>query len=802
MPVSVEATAGVVEMIHGVPVADPYRWLEDRDSRDTEGWLINQRQRFNDYIHALGRSEVLRSRVQEYLGIETIDQIGAVQGRYFYRKRRVGDQQPSIFVMDAITKIESLLVNPALLAAFTSVGIHRVSACGRYLAYELKHGGEHSCAIHVLDVSTGEIFPEFLQRGRARGFAFRGASDGYYYCHETIEEGTADSRDEHLIRFHRFGADTRVDEIILRVPGTPTSKLVLRSDGMLLWAALFDKPRNRYSVSFYVAKQHQHQAWRCVAQNVATPFNPISCRQSLVVAKYDEAANGEIVELDPTTWRPARVIVSQWDAPITDLTVARDHLYVSYMAESDAVIREWSFDGRFLGEIPLEKGCSWTVLPPYSTEADEFFLRCESFSKPPTLYHYNTSTGRRSVWGQHRVPPPKFSITHHRLSYPGKDGVAISISLVGNSDLGLRGRPVIMTAYGGFGVTSPPQFSAFISVMMELGFLFAFPEIRGGGERGPEWHDAARRRNRQVSIDDFLAAAEWLVAEGITSSERLGIFGGSNSGLLVGAAITQRPQQFGAAFCIAPLLDMVRYHLFDRAYVWDEEYGCADDPDDFRVLYSYSPYHRVDEEQNYPPILFVSGDQDTRCNPAHTRKMAARLQDRIAQTHPVLLDYSRARGHSPTMPLAVRVEALTNRIAFFCNELGIPVSQEQGLLEIVARASLCLLHTEWYMRRHKDRPLQSVLRTPREPRAGLTHYSAKQIVHAVDIACVCYFKAVKCLQRSVALTMLLRRYGFPAEVVIGGRIIPAKFHAWVEIKGTVLNDKPYIPKLYMELDRC
>jgi prolyl oligopeptidase len=238
---------------------------------------------------------------------------------------------------------------------------------------------------------------------------------------------------------------------------------------------------------------------------------------------------------------------------------------------------------------------------------------------------------------------------------------------------------MIMTSYGGFGLTLTPQFSIFVSVMLELGFLFALPEIRGGGENGRQWHEAARRRNRQVAFDDFIAAAEWLCARGFTAPDKLAIFGGSNSAILVGAAITQRPDLFRAALCVAPLFDMLRYHLFDRADIWSYEYGTADDPEDFRALNAYSPYHNVRENANYPAVLLVCGDQDTRCNPAHARKMTARLQDRPAQQSSILIDHSAERGHAPTLPLSVRINALTDRIAFLCHELGVALPQGVGL---------------------------------------------------------------------------------------------------------------------------
>jgi prolyl oligopeptidase len=212
--------------------------------------------------------------------------------------------------------------------------------------------------------------------------------------------------------------------------------------------------------------------------------------------------------------------------------------------------------------------------------------------------------------------------------------------------------------------------------MLELGVIFALPNIRGGSEFGDAWHEAARARNRQTAFNDFVSAAEWLIREGFTSTKRLAIFGGSNSGLLVGAAMTQRPDLFRAVLCIAPLLDMVRYEQFDQARKWKAEYGTTEDPQDFAALHAYSPYHHIREDTNYPSTLFVSGDQDDRCNPAHVRKTAAHLQKRAAQQNPILVDYSAERGHSPVLPLSVRIEALARRISFLSKELGITIPTE------------------------------------------------------------------------------------------------------------------------------
>jgi prolyl oligopeptidase len=278
------------------------------------------------------------------------------------------------------------------------------------------------------------------------------------------------------------------------------------------------------------------------------------------------------------------------------------------------------------------------------------------------------------LWHQRepKIPPNTCHVREEEVTSADGTGVPLTLVSRNRSSVSSPG-PVIMTSYGGFGLSMTPQFSALVAIMMDLGVTFALPHIRGGGDFGKEWHDAGRGRHRQVSFSDFIAAAEWLCQQGVTIPEKLAIFGGSNSGLLVGAAMTQRPDLFRAVVCIAPLLDMVRYEVFDQAVNWQHEYGTVHDPEDFQALVAYSPYHRIADHMNYPATLFVTGDKDDRCNPAHTRKMAALLQQRPAQTSPVILDYSAERGHSPVLPLSVRIPALARRIAFLCRELHVAI---------------------------------------------------------------------------------------------------------------------------------
>jgi len=452
---------------------------------------------------------------------------------------------------------------------------------------------------------------------------------------------------------------------------------LLISDRQTLGAIYCHSQGNDTFVDFYVAEQERHDIWTCVGVNFPSPFIPFLHHGRIFAELVERSSNGEIVELDRANSLPLRVLVPPWRAKIDGHAIAGNCIFVHYLSNGASMVRIWSLAGEFLGALPLDEDNSWRILPRFSNDADELFLRCESFTKTPSVYSWRSLTGQFVVAHQREAPVRVSPITVRRLCYTSRGGTEIAMSLVGSEGALLLGNcPIIMTAYGGFGATMRPRFSPFVSMLLELGFVFALPEIRGGGERGPEWHEAARRRNRQAAFDDFIDAAEWLCTQGIADPQKLAIFGGSNSGILVGAAMTQRPDLFRAALCIAPLLDMLRYHLFDRARIWANEFGTADNADDFRALLAYSPYHHIEEDVNYPAVLFVSGDQDTRCNPAHARKMVARLQERAAQEYPVLLDHSRERGHAPTMPLSVRIDGLTNRIAFLCHELGVRIPQE------------------------------------------------------------------------------------------------------------------------------
>jgi prolyl oligopeptidase len=664
MPVSGSRSIAAGEMIHGTHVRDPYRWLEDRSLPETEEWIEAQQRRYDTYFADCPALPAIREQVRKYLDIDVFDQPAKIRDRYFYRRRLRGQEQGSIYVRDAITGVEHLLVDPSDDGPFVSVGIHRISPDGSLLAYERRCGGEDKKSIHVVDVKTGTPQLDAIDNGYARGFVFLAGSRGFCYCQEPTEDAT-----EHTICLHLFG-EASANQVVFRTARSRGSRLILTCDTVHLGALRVHEAEGQLRQDFWMARQDHPANWRQVFANKTLALSPILSGGRLFAISHQDARNGKFVELG-CEGEEMRTIIPEQGTVIRQLLISGGCIFIMAPRGLHSGVRFWNLDGEHSQEIELPGPGTPRLLPGLG-DGSSVFLNYESFTEPRTIFECIPPSPKLSVRFQRPMAHRTHPATIRNVSYPSADGIRIPMTLVckGDSESG-RPSPVVMTTYGGFGVPATPQYSVLISILMNCGVVFALPHVRGGSEFGKEWHDAARGRNKQVTFDDFVASAEWLQRKCLTTPQQLAIFGGSNSGLLVGAAMTQRPDLFRAVLCVAPLLDMVRYEHFDQAGKWKTEYGSTEIAEDFHALYAYSPYHRINDDTEYPAVLFVTGDKDDRCNPAHARKMTARLLDGHLRKNPVLIDYTPQRGHAPALPLSVRIEALARRIAFLCRELNL-----------------------------------------------------------------------------------------------------------------------------------
>jgi prolyl oligopeptidase len=664
----------VTEVLHGVSVDDPYRWLEEADSPKTRQWIDEQTRYTRAYLDRLPGRERFRERIRQFLAIETHDSFLIAQNRYVFRKRLPDQEQPSIYMRQGRHGADQLLIDPAERGTgkYTAARPVQLSPDGRLLLYEVKQGGERTGIFEIFDIESRNTLPDVLQRGFLRGFAFTPDGQGFYYAHEPLGARRPFYRAAH---HHVLGTPLAEDREIFFAGDSRELRLCLLSDQVRL-GFLVVRFLNKTRTDFYLKTLGSDSLPVPVFTEAPYKFSPRLVHGRVFASTDRDAPNLRIVELRERQpgqfeWRE---IVPELKSRIHQWIIAGDRIVVSYVWQAETRISVFSLDGGKLDEWPARPGGRTLRFLTASRETDEVLIETETFTHPVATLSCFLRTNRFDLWAERANPLRSDRYAQTAVRYRSKDGTEVPMFLVGRRDV-LRGgcHPAILTSYGGYGVPMTAQFSVFVAFLMERGCLFALPQIRGGSEFGTAWHTSAKRQNRQTAYDDFLAAAEWLVRRGRTTPDKLAIFGGSNSGLLVGAALTQRPELFRAVVCLAPLLDMVRYHLFDHANVWRDEFGTAGDADEFRALLAYSPYHRVRVGVRYPAALVVSGEADQSCNPLHARKMTARLQAASSSGLPILLDHTRVRGHSPVLPLSDRIDALTDRMAFLCDQLGIVI---------------------------------------------------------------------------------------------------------------------------------
>lgn len=670
VPVPLSAVETVTDVLHGVSVADPYRWLENQRSSATRGWIAAQTHYARNYLDAIPARKEIRARVREFLEVETYDSILSAGERHFFRKRTPHEEQACIYMRQGRHGKDELLVDPASRGTgpFTSVKPLRISPNARFLLYEIKQGGERAGVFEILDVETHEVLSDRLPYGHLRSFWFASDSDGFFYAHQPVGGNGSP-----LAARHHVLGSTDPGRVLFESTESKGARMYLASDGNRLGVLLYRFVPKRTTEFHFSQYPLSGNPFSPLVTGLDCSLGPVLWKNRILAITDQGAPNLRIVEIpsSPATPDDWKVIIAETDARIRHWTICGDSILVLYVRGTRTLVQIFDERGQHVGEVPFPDRPTVRWIPAVPG-ADEAFFEAESFTVPPVIYRYRPEQRTPEPWMEVRLRGGSESFVSREFSYASTDGTSIPITLVGRPEVMADGsHPAIMTSYGGFAAPMTPQFSVLVTCLLEAGCLFALPHIRGGSEFGASWHEAARARRRQQAFDDFLAAAEWLISTGRTAPSRLAIFGGSHSGLLAGVAFTQRPELFKAAMCIAPLLDMLRYHLFDQAYLWKDELGTAEDPADFSALLRYSPYHNVREDKDYPALLLVAGDADGNCNALHARKMTARVQAATASDNPILLDYSMHRGHSAVLPLSMRIDALTDRLAFVCDQLGL-----------------------------------------------------------------------------------------------------------------------------------
>jgi prolyl oligopeptidase len=658
----------VVETIHGTEVVDPYRWLENQDSSDTRAWIDAQNAYAHSLIDKLPGREKLEQRLTELLKIDRISIPMERNGRYFLSKRSADQEQWIIYMRDGLDGEDKILIDPHPMSAdhTTSVNLIDVSKDGTLMAYGIQEGGQDESSVRLFNVDQKIDLPDQLPKALYFSVSIKPDKSGFYYSKHDNEKGGR-------IYYHAMGTDVTNDAKIFGDGYGPEKILFasLSEDGRYLLIHVLHGSTAETSELYY---QDLKKAGKItpIVTGIDARFYGWIVENKLFLQTNWNAPNNKIllVDLNRPAQKDWQEIIPESESVMEGFSLAGGKLFVNYLENVVSKVKVFAADGAYIRDIAFPSlgsvggvGGRW--------ESNEAFFVYTSFHVPTTIYRYDVATGDQQIWAQLKVPVNTDIFDVKQVWYTSKDSTKVPMFLVHRKGLKLDGaNPTLLTGYGGFNVSLTPYFSPTAVLWVEKGGVFAMPNLRGGGEFGEQWHKAGMLENKQNVFDDFIAAAEWLINNGYTSTEKLAISGGSNGGLLVGAALVQRPDLFQAVVCTYPLLDMVRYHNFMMAKFWVSEYGSSEDVEQFNYIFKYSPYHNVKPGTEYPAVLFITGDSDTRVAPLHARKMTALVQSATGSEHPVLLLYDTKAGHSGGMPVSKQIEDEANELQFLFWQLG------------------------------------------------------------------------------------------------------------------------------------
>ena len=677
----------IVDEFHGTAVPDPYRWLEDSEDPRTVEWLAEQARLMGDERASWSTRERFAQRVEALLGAGTISPPYWRGDRHFLVRREPGQQFAVLYVVDP-DGTERVLIDPMALdpSGVTTLDSWQPSKEGDRIAYQLSVGGDEESLVHVMDVATGATIEGPIERCRYSPVAWLPGGEAFYYVRRIAPELLPESeRNFHRrVYLHRVGTSPDDDVLVFGAGMTMTNYygVEVSCDGRWLQVSASEgtEPRNDLWVADLGSCPADAPAFTLVQGDVDAQTGLTFLRDGRVMVSTDrDAPRGRVAVTQPGAWGadawvdliaedPVAVLesVTVLDGPELDedlLVVVRTAHGVARMSLHRAADGAWLRDidlpgaGTIGGPVEHIDGgpVTWFVFTDHTTV--------------PTVYVFDARTGEVTL---HSRPPGSVEVpTVHsqQVTYTSLDGTQVRMFVLSPTAEPDSPRPTILYGYGGFGIPLTPGYSAAILAWVEAGGVWAVANIRGGGEEGEDWHRAGMLGSKQNVYDDFHAAAQWLIDQGWTSAAQLGIYGGSNGGLLVGAAMTQRPELFNAVVCVAPLLDMLRYTTSELGPTWTVEYGDPEDPEQFGWLHAYSPYHRVSDGTDYPATMFAVFDNDTRTDPMHGRKMCAAVQHATSGDRPILLRTEGDVGHG-ARSIAKSVEETADTLAFMAHWTG------------------------------------------------------------------------------------------------------------------------------------
>ena len=685
-PLAYPVTAKVAheDLLHGTTVPDPYRWLEDDHSAETKAWVEAQNKVTFGYLEKIPQRDAIKARLTKLWNYERYGLPFKEGGRYFFSKNDGLQNQSVLYTLKTLDAEPRVLLDPNTFSADGTVSLatYSVTDDGKLIAYATSAAGSDWNEFRVRDIESGADLPDHLKWIKSSGAAWTKDGKGFFYSRYDEPASTNQLKGVnyfHKLYYHRLGDAQSADALIYHRPDQKEWGFGagVTDDGRYLvisvWQGTDTKNRFFYKDLADVGLTNAGSPVIELHRDFDADYSFIDNIGPVFYFRTDlNAPRGRIIAVDVT--RPARSewkeVVPQTTDRLEGVNLVNHQLVAFYLHDAHTAIRIHDLDGTLARTV---------TLPGIGTaggfggkRADtETFYAFTSYTTPTTIYRYDLKTGASTLFRRPKVEFDPAGYETKQIFYTSKDGTRVPMFLTHQRGLKLDGRnPTLLYGYGGFDISLTPAFSVSTAVWLELGGVYAVPNLRGGGEYGEEWHQAGIKLKKQNVFDDFIAAAEWLIAHHYTSRDRLAISGGSNGGLLVGACMAQRPELFRAALPAVGVLDMLRFHKFTRGWAWTSDYGSPDDPAEFRALLAYSPYHNLQPGVAYPATLVTTGDHDDRVVPAHSFKFAARLQEFHRGPHPVLIRIETKAGHGAGKPTAKLIEEAADKYAFLTRELN------------------------------------------------------------------------------------------------------------------------------------
>jgi prolyl oligopeptidase len=669
-----------VDTYHGVEVPDPYRWLENPDSEETKAWVEAQNEVTFGYLDTIPVRDKLKQRLEKLWNYEKFGTPFKEGDRYFYFKNDGLQNQSVLYTLSTLEGEPQVLIDPNQLSEDGTVALSgiAISDDGKYLAYGLSRSGSDWQVWQVKDIEKGNDLEDKVEWVKFSGASWTKDNQGFFYSrYDEPNEATQyeDVNYYQKLYYHRLGTPQSEDTLIYHRPDQKEWGFngFVTEDGQYLIINVWrgTDPKN---LLFYKDLQNPDAEVIELVSEFEANYSVIDNEETRFWIQTDlDAPRGKVIEIDlnnPTKehWRE---VIPQSPETLEAVGILNHQFVADYLKDARSTIKIFNLDGEFVREVALP-GIGSAGGFRGKKEDIETFYAFTSFTTPTTIYRYDMITGESTLFRQPTVDFNPRNYQTRQVFYRSQDGTQIPMFITHKKGIVLNGNnPTYLYGYGGFGISLTPSFSISNLVWMEMGGVYAVPNLRGGGEYGEEWHQAGTKLQKQNVFDDFIAAGEWLIDHGYTSPHKLAIGGGSNGGLLVGACMTQRPNLFAAALPAVGVLDMLRFNQFTIGWAWCSDYGSPENEEEFKALYAYSPLHNLKPNTAYPATLITTADHDDRVVPAHSFKFAAALQAAHQGENPVLIRIETKAGHGAGKPTSKIIEEVRDRVAFLVRILEV-----------------------------------------------------------------------------------------------------------------------------------